>query len=92
MLQTSELCKDCAVSNEINKQNWQSVNHIPGIHDNGPRDHGVWRLTLTAYWSSIVPLVIVSSFPFACDTGDEAATKPGSQTGNYLHRWSGGLL
>ena len=20
--------------------NWQSVNHIPGIHDNGPRDHG----------------------------------------------------
>ena len=27
----------------------QSVNHIPGIHDNGPRDHGVWRLTLTAY-------------------------------------------
>ena len=28
--------------------NWQSVNHIPGIHDNGPRDHGVWRLTLTA--------------------------------------------
>ena len=30
--------------------NWQSVNHIPGIHDNGPRDHGVWRLTLTAYY------------------------------------------
>ena len=29
--------------------NWQSVNHIPGIYDNGPRDHGVWRLTLTAY-------------------------------------------
>ena len=29
--------------------NWQSVNHIPGIHDNGPCDHGVWRLTLTAY-------------------------------------------
>ena len=27
---------------------WQSVNHIPGIHDNGPRDHGVC-LTLTAY-------------------------------------------
>ena len=30
--------------------NWQSVNHIPGICDNGPRDHGVWRLTLTAYY------------------------------------------
>ena len=23
--------------------------NIPGIHDNGPRDPGVWRLTLTAY-------------------------------------------
>ena len=29
--------------------NWQSVNHIPRIYDNGPRDHGVWHLTLTAY-------------------------------------------
>ena len=38
-----------AVSNEIDKRNWQSVNHIPGIHDNGPPDHGLWRLTLTAY-------------------------------------------
>ena len=26
--------------------NWQSVNHIPGIHDNGLPDHGLWRLTL----------------------------------------------
>ena len=25
------------------------MNHIPGIHDNGPRDHGLLRLTLTAY-------------------------------------------
>ena len=33
--------------------NWQSVNHILGIHDNGPRDHGVWRLTLTAYLAKI---------------------------------------
>ena len=38
-----------AIANEIYKRNWQSVNHIPGIHDNGPRDHGLWRLTLTAY-------------------------------------------
>ena len=22
---------------------------IPGIHDNGPRDQALWRLTLTAY-------------------------------------------
>ena len=41
--------KNCAIANEIDKRNWQSVNHIPGIHDNGPRDHGLWRLTLTAY-------------------------------------------
>ena len=38
-----------AIANEIDKRNWQSVNHIPGIHDNGPPDHGLWRLTLTAY-------------------------------------------
>ena len=42
-------CENCAIANEIDKRNWQSVNHIPGIHDNGPRDHGLWRLTLTAY-------------------------------------------
>ena len=24
-----------------------------GIHDNGPRDHGVWRLTLALYLSPI---------------------------------------
>ena len=24
--------------------------HIPGIHDNGPRDHELWRRTLTAYY------------------------------------------
>ena len=41
--------KTHAIANEIDKRNWQSVNHIPGIHDNGPRDHGLWRLTLTAY-------------------------------------------
>ena len=38
-----------AIANEIYKRNWQSVNHIPGIHDKGPRDHGLWRLILTAY-------------------------------------------
>ena len=46
----TELCEDCAIAYEIDKWNWQSVNHIPGIHDNGPRDHDMWRLTLTAYW------------------------------------------
>ena len=49
MLQISELCEICAVTYEIYKRNWQSVNHIPGIHDNGPRDQALWRLTLTAY-------------------------------------------
>ena len=39
-----------AIAYEIDKRNWQSVNHIPGIHDNGPRDQGLWRPTLTAYW------------------------------------------
>ena len=24
------------------------MNHIPGIHDNGPRDHGLWRLTFNS--------------------------------------------
>ena len=33
------------MDNEIDEA-WTS---IPGIHDNGPCDHGVWRLTLTAY-------------------------------------------
>ena len=33
------------IDNEIDKA-WTN---IPGIHDNGPRDHGVWLLTLTAY-------------------------------------------
>ena len=25
------------------------MNHIPGIHDNGPRGYELWRRTLTAY-------------------------------------------
>ena len=29
--------------------NWRCMNHIHGIYDNGPHDHGVWRLTLTVY-------------------------------------------
>ena len=39
--------KLCAI--EIYKRNLHCVNHIPGIHDNGPRDHELWRRTLTAY-------------------------------------------
>ena len=35
-----------AIANEIDDA-WTNIH---GIHDNGPRDHGVWRLTLTAYW------------------------------------------
>ena len=33
------------LTNEIDDA-WTNIH---GIHDNGPRDHGVWRLTLTAY-------------------------------------------
>ena len=39
---------------EIYKRNLQSVNRIPGIHDNGPPDRGLWRLTLTAYYPAMV--------------------------------------
>ena len=42
-----------AIAYEIYKRNLQSVNHIPGIHDNGPPDRGLWRLTLTAYSQNI---------------------------------------
>ena len=49
MLYISELCEDCAVANEIDNEIDKAWTNIPGIHDNGPRDHGVWRLTLTAY-------------------------------------------
>ena len=43
--------------------NWQSVNHIPGIHDNGPRDHDLWRLTLTAYHHTTRKMLIGGSTP-----------------------------
>ena len=49
MLYISELCEDCAVANEIDYEIDDAWTSIHGIHDNGPRDHGVWRLTLTAY-------------------------------------------
>ena len=38
-----------AIANEIYKRNLHCVNHIPGIHDNGPPRTTLWRLTLTAY-------------------------------------------
>ena len=38
-----------AIAYEIYKRNLQRVNRIPGIHDNGPPERGLWRLTLTAY-------------------------------------------
>ena len=49
MLYISELCEDCAVTNEIDYETDDAWTSIHGIHDNGPVDHGVWRLTLTAY-------------------------------------------
>ena len=40
----------CVIAYEIYR--FHCVNHIPGIHDNGPRDHELWRRTLTAYWDA----------------------------------------
>ena len=40
MLYISELCEDWCRREWNWQANWQSVNHIPGIHDNGTRDHG----------------------------------------------------
>ena len=59
--------KTSAIANEIDKRNWQSVNHIPGIHDNGPHDHSLWRLTLTAYCDSTTTSMInmiITKFAF----------------------------
>ena len=42
MLYISELCEDCAVVNEIDYEIDDVWTSIHGIHDNGPRDHGVW--------------------------------------------------
>ena len=36
-------------ANEIDYEIDDAWPNIQGIHDNGPRDHSVWRLTLTAY-------------------------------------------
>ena len=52
------LCEDCAVTNEIDNEIDKVWTNIPGIHDNGPCDRGVWRLTLTAY------MIILGSFCF----------------------------
>ena len=38
--------------------NWQSVNHIPGIYDNGSHDHGMWHLTLTVYITAFMNGII----------------------------------
>ena len=59
MLYISELCELCAIAYEIYKRNLHCVNHIPGIHDNGPRDHELWRRTLTAYLETL----FISSYP-----------------------------
>ena len=39
------------------------MNHIPGIHDNGPCDHGVWRLTLTAYYKDVTSSTHIPFWP-----------------------------
>ena len=48
MLYISELCEDYAIANEIDYEIDDVWTNIHGIHDNGPRDQGVWPLTLTA--------------------------------------------
>ena len=45
-----------SVRSPIYKRNLHCVNHIPGIHDNGPRDHELWRRTLTAYYGVYVAI------------------------------------
>ena len=87
MLSISGLCEDCAVANEIDKRNWQSVNHIPGIHDNGPRDHGVWRLTLTAY-TQLLYIFICKCLTERCKQWFRIfLTSPRRiHTGTHLHR------
>ena len=61
MLYISELCEDCAVANEIDYEIDDAWTNIHGIHDNEPRDHGVWRLTLTAYTDYVLLAVDVYS-------------------------------
>ena len=51
----------CDRLDEIYKRNLHCVNHIPGIHDNGPRDHELWRRTLTMY--SNIPYMRENSAP-----------------------------
>ena len=67
MLYISELCEDCAIANEIDYEIDDAWTSIHGIHDNGTRDHGVWRLTLTAYtnikiWESCALLLLSFNF------------------------------
>ena len=52
MLYIAELCEDCAVANEIDYEIDDAWTNIHGIHDNGPRDHGLWRLTLKVPWNA----------------------------------------
>ena len=40
LYETTSRPTGCAIANET----LQSVNHIKGIHDNGPPDHGLKRL------------------------------------------------
>ena len=49
--------------------NWQRISeftNIPGIHDNGPRDHGVWRHDFNSVyvndlnlWTEIVRYIVL---------------------------------
>ena len=68
------------LTNEIDKA-WTN---IPGIHDNGPRDHGLWRLTLTAYWMQSLLKTEPNSMGrrhFPCQTSFPQASSPVLRTG-----------
>ena len=47
--QTQSYAKSRAIAYEIYNRNWQSVNHIPGIHDNGP------PRVVTSDFNSVLP-------------------------------------
>ena len=59
MLYISELCKDCAVANEIDYEIDDAWTNIHGTHDNGPCDHPwqrtMWSRRVTSDFNSVLP-------------------------------------
>ena len=74
-----------AVANEIDNEIDEAWTNIPGIHDNGPRDHGVWRLTLTAYKAIDLVLVDLNKFPSIFQKIKTAAFSLQTSENNLIH-------